>query len=92
MTEDDHLVEGNVEIDSVDLVEFNFGDKSIVFNPADKTSWLEHDTDELDDIDIEGPGIDAKETVVRLPPLLREDGSTMPLTLEEFMQLRAQSF
>ena len=82
------LVDDGVDVKDARLVEFSFGDVSIVFDPENNLAWLEHDSDELEDIPIEGPGLLPENTLPMLPALIREDGTSSPFTLEEFSSMK----
>jgi hypothetical protein len=83
------LVDNSIDVKDVRLVEFNFGEVSVVFDPENNLAWLEYDLDEVEDIPIEGPGLLSEDTLSTLPPLVREDGNILPLTFEEFSLMRS---
>jgi len=85
------LVDDSIDVKDVRFVEFNFGEVSVVFDPENNLAWLEHDSDELEDMPIEGPGLLPEDTISTLPPLVREDGVPAPLTLEEFSSMRSMA-
>lgn len=80
-----------IELESHDVIEFFFGDFSVVFDRMTMESWAEFADDETDDIDIE-PSIDVDAALASLPEVEFYPGERGRLTRASYDEIRSIAF